>query len=232
METSLTFSRSNALNNIPNKKLLSAINDINNSSDTNEIKSLKITAINRYAESNIPVEYWNLSMKKFFGDPQLLEHFNNYVLDLKKSYITGNSFCLAGAHGLGKTMTAACILKQASIKGYSCLYTTLSDIVSILTTADSEDKYKARKELIMVDFLVVDELDPRFMATDSASDLYARTLEGVFRTRAQNKLPIIMCTNSPNVLESFNGQLKQSISSLFKGYIKINYVFGEDARGK
>lgn len=130
------------------------------------------------------------------------------------------------------TMTTACILKKASEKGYTCLYTTLSDIVSTLTVAGAEDKHLSRKELVMVDFLVIDEFDSRFMPSDNAADLYARTLENVFRTRSQNKLPTLMCTNSPNVVESFNGQLKQSIGSLMSGYIKPFPVFGEDFRKK
>jgi hypothetical protein len=130
------------------------------------------------------------------------------------------------------TMTATCILKKASQKGYSCLYTTLSDIVAVLTQATGEDKFLARQELMKVDFLVIDEFDPRFMATENAADLYARSLESVFRARSQNKLPTLMCTNSPNVIESFTGPLKASIGSLIKGYLKIFAVLGDDFRKK
>jgi len=130
------------------------------------------------------------------------------------------------------TMTATCILKGAVHIGYSCLYTTLSDIVSVLTQGNSEDKFLSRRELVLVDFLVIDEFDPRFMATENAADLYARTLESVFRTRSSNKLPTLMCTNSPNVVESFSGPLRASIDSLMKGYLKVFPVLGEDFRKK
>lgn len=230
----LDFSRSQSLNNVPKKKLLEAISYIENGQDSLQDKHVKLVAINRYAESNIPVEYWGLKMDRdFIGDPRLLEKYSDYVSDVKKSYISGNSICFAGSHGLGKTMTVTCILKKASQKGYSCLYTTLSDIVSVLTSNISgEEKYLARKELVMVDFLVIDEFDSRFMPSDNAADLYARSLESVFRTRSQNKLPTLMCTNSPNVVESFNGPLKSSIDSLMKGYLKVFPVFGDDFRKK
>jgi hypothetical protein len=39
-----------------------------------------------------------------------------------------------------------------------------------------------------------------------------------------------MCTNSPNVVESFHGSLKASIDSLMKGYTKVFPVLGEDVR--
>ena len=227
------FIRSKALNNIPYKKLSESLLSINNSNDDIKTKSLKLTIINRYYESNIPVEYWPLKMETdFHGDHRLLTKYNEYTSDIKKSYSEGSSICFAGLHGVGKSMTSTSILKKSVQHGYNSLYTTFSDIVSILTTANFDDKYDARKELMMVDFLVIDEVDPRFISSDNAADLYARTLESIFRTRSQNKLPTIMCTNSPNVIEVFNGPLKTSLESLMKGYMKMFPVFGQDFRIK
>jgi DNA replication protein DnaC len=228
------FSRSRALNNIPSKKLQEAIRAIEEyEADTLEIKAVKLAAINRYAESNIPIEYWSLKMDRdFIGDTRLKQRFDEYVADLKVSYLAGTSVCFAGGHGLGKTMTATCILKKACLKGYLCLYTTLSDIVSVLTSGNNEDKFLARRELVLVDFLVIDEFDSRFMPSENAADLYARSLESIFRARSQNKQPTLMCTNSPNVVESFSGPLRASISSLMSGYLKVFPVLGEDIRKK
>lgn len=129
------------------------------------------------------------------------------------------------------TMTITCILKKASNKGFTCLYTTLSDIVSVLTVGGGEDKFLARRELALVDFLAIDEFDPRFMPSENAADLYARSLESVFRTRSQNKLPTLMGTNSPKPVESFNGALRDSIDSLMKGYLQVFPVApGKDFR--
>lgn len=223
--------RSRALNNIPARKLQEVLSAIENSEDDLQTKSVKLTAINRYAESNIPIEYWTLKMDRDFkGDPRLLLKYNEYTSDLKSSYVNGSSICLAGQHGVGKSLTVTCILKKCVQKGYSALYTTLADVVSTLTQAGGEDKFLARRELVLVDFLAIDEWDSRFFTTDSAADLYARSLEGVFRTRSQNKLPTLMCTNSPNIIESFNGPLKASIGSLMSGYMNIFPVLGKDFR--
>lgn len=227
------FLRSQALNNIPKKKLLEYLSNIENSDDDSQSKMYKQVAINRYAESNIPIEYWNLRMDHdFHGDPKLLAKYNEYISDIKSSYINGNSICFAGSHGVGKTFTVTSILKKASQKGFLCLYSTLGDIVHVVTQAAGDEKFLARRELAMVDFLVIDEFDSRFMPSENAADLYARSLESVFRSRSQNKLPTLMCTNSPNIIESFTGSLKQSIDSLVKGYLKIFPVFGEDFRKK
>lgn len=228
---SLDFARSRALNNIPRKKVSEYLNNIQNSEDTPSAKTIKMIAYNRFAESNIPIEYWDLKMERDFrGDPRLLAKYNDYVKDLKFAYINGNSMCLAGGHGLGKTLTTTCILKKACLQGYSCLYSTLSDIVNVMTQAVGEDRFLARQELAMVDFLAIDEFDSRFMSSENAADLYARSLENIFRTRSQNKQPTLMCTNSPNIVETFTGSLKSSLDSLMKGYIKVFPVLGEDFR--
>ncbi len=227
----LKFERSSALNNIPQRKILEYISDIENSELDLKLKSIKITAIMRYSDSNIPIQYWKLNMEKDFrGDQRLLNEYNKYVLDLKSSYSNGYSLVLAGRNGTGKTLTLSCILKRASEKGYSCLYTTMSDIVSILTQAHQEEKYIARKELTMVDYLVIDELDNRFFQNSELSnELFAKTFETIIRTRLQSKLPILMATNSPNIKESFAALFKDSLNSImFK--IPIFIVMGEDFR--
>ena len=100
------FVRSHALNNIPNKKLQDKISSVQDGADTQDIKVVKLQAVNRYAESNIPIEYWNLKMERdFTGDVRLKQKYDEYVADIKKSYMTGSSLCLAGAHGLGKQLS-------------------------------------------------------------------------------------------------------------------------------
>lgn len=240
------LTRSTALNNIPHKKIQDKLAGIIQTCEVCSKRNLKYKSVydglcnkcsltniayNRYSESNIPIEYWELKMEKdFIGYSGLLKKYEEITADLKLQYTLGTSICFAGMHGLGKTMTVTCILKKASQKGFHCLYTTLSDIVNVLTGANNEDKYLARRELLLVDFLVIDEFDSRFMATDNAADLYARTLEGVFRTRSQNRIPTFMCTNSPNIVETFHGPLKSSIDSLMSGYMKTFPVLGTDFR--
>lgn len=186
----------------------------------------------RYAESNIPVDYWHLTMEKdFSGDKALLNSYINITADFKKVYSEGTAICFAGKHGLGKTLTNCCILKRAVEKGYSGLYINLTDIVTIMTSADTQDRFSARKDLMSVDFLIIDEFDPRYIPSANASDLFGRALEDVFRARIQNKLPLLFCTNSPQALDGFSGPIKQSLSSLM-GKVKVIPVLGKDFRSK
>ena len=122
------------------------------------------TAKKRYEESNIPVMYWTLAMSKdYWGDPILLEKFHEITDDLHETYNKGVCICFAGRHGVGKSLVSTNILKKAVVKGYQCLYTTLADIVAMATSGPIDQKFKAQKELTMVDFLVIDEFDSRHM---------------------------------------------------------------------
>jgi DNA replication protein DnaC len=228
----MDFDRCPALNLVPSKKVSHLLETINYSNEPDEIKFVKTTAINRYATANIPMEYWNLTMEKdFTGSKELERCYISYVSDLKQAYMTGRNMCLAGQHGVAKTMSACCILKTAAQKGYQCLYTDLSSVIGILTQNSFEDKTAARRELNMIDFLVIDEVDPRFFAaSDASTELYAKIFENILRTRRQNTLPTIVCTNSPNIVESFKGALKQSLASLFADKMEMVIVVGSDFR--
>jgi len=188
-----------------------------------------IDGLNRYAEANIPVDYWFLDMEEFKGDSNIKKHYDNITSDFRKSYVDGIRYCFAGKHGRGKTMVCACVLKKAVEKGYSGLYTTLSDIVALMASHDADGKYTARQDLLQVDFLVIDEFDPRFMGSTNSADLFGRILESIIRGRLQNRMPTMLCTNSKDATSAFSGPLKESIGSLMYMF-KIVPVLGKDFR--
>ena len=169
--------------------------------------------------------------KGFAGDARLLKRYNEIAADIKTIYTNGTALCFAGGHGLGKTTTLTAVLKKACQKGYSCLYSDMSSVVSTLTQSSGEDKFLARRQLILTDFLAIDEIDQRFFnQSNAANDLFARTLESILRTRLQNKLPIFMATNSPNIKESFHSLFKDSLGSLWNRIETISIMPGNDFR--
>lgn len=186
-------------------------------------------AFHQYFLSNIPVDYWWRDMHNFIGAPQLKTYYTELTANIKKAFSDGKSVCFGGAHGTGKTMCSCCILKRIVETGdYSSLYVNLTDIINVLLM--SEYKHSAREQLLNVDFLVIDELDQRFIGSENAADLFGRILEPIIRTRIQNRMPIIICTNSPKMEDSFSGPLKASISSLMNMVKKISIVGISDAR--
>jgi DNA replication protein DnaC len=180
-------------------------------------------------ESNIPAGYWFVKMKGFAGSKKLEEIVNDYIDNIKDKYTQGTSICLAGNQGTGKTMSSICILKAALKRDFSVHYTTASDIMADMTNYDSSSG--VRKTLRETDFLVIDELDSRFFPSDAQKELFSSIYESIFRFRAHNNLPTIICTNeTDDILSVFCGQAKQAIDSLNKQYITIYPVVGTDYR--
>jgi len=185
--------------------------------------------IDHMHEANIPVGYWLLNMKEFSGSEKLKNLIEGYINNIDGNYMSGYSICLSGSQGTGKTMSSICILKEAIKNNYSTYYITASDMLSGLTGKDNV----LRKKLKDVDFLVIDELDSRFFTSDSAKELFSGIYENIFRSRAHNTLPTIICTNeTEGILTLFYGAGVQSIDSLNQQYLTIYPVVGQDFRRK
>lgn len=243
----MQFERSQALNNIPRSKIHGAIKSQVDKCEVCSKKNINLQEAadglcercatisliyQRWGESNIPLEYWKLKMAKDFqGDKRLLDKYNELVKDFSWVH-KGTSIYLSGNHGTGKSFFCTAILKAALSKGYTALYTNFNDIITTLTQAPSEERFLASKELRMVELLVIDEVDSRFISSENMADLYARQLEYIVRQRRSNQLPTFMATNSPNIMEAFSGPLKQSIQSIISGYMENFVVLGSDYRKK
>ena len=192
---------------------------------------LKAKVIDRYVQSNIPVDFWELDMKRNFkGHSRLMRAYNDISGSFDEYYKSGSSLLLVGNHGVGKTFFGTSVLKLAALRGLGALYVTLSDIVNVLIYGDSSTKFDARRELMMVSFLVIDEFDSRFVGTEAAAELFGRVLESIIRIRFQNQMPTILISNNSDPTKVLGESLGASISSLIAGYcIKIPVV-GEDYR--
>lgn len=191
----------------------------------------KFIVIDEMDDANIPVGYWLLTMKNFCGSPKLKEIVEDYISDLKEKYMSGKSLCFSGGQGTGKTMSAICILRAAIKQNFSVYYMTASDLLSDMT--DYKNSSELRRKLRQVDFLVIDELDSRFFTSDSVKELFSGIYENIFRHRAQNMLPTIICTNETGGIDRvFSGQAVHSINSLNSKYLQIVPVAGTDFRKK
>lgn len=183
--------------------------------------------IDKMEESNIPVGYWLLNMKNFTGSDKLKTIIDNYINIIDTNYEQGESICLSGNQGTGKTMSSISILKKAIKKGYSTYYITAIDMFNDIISGN----YSLKNKLKSVDFLVIDELDSRFFPSDSVKELFSSVYESIYRTRCHNLLPTIICTNeTEDILNVFYGAGIQSINSLNKQYLKVYPFAGKDFR--
>lgn len=188
----------------------------------------KISRIKMYAKAEIPMDYWFLSMKDFKGDPNFKKYvIDNVLSDVKKVYEEGTSLAFVGNLGIGKTYVAVAILKSALVAGFTARYIYMSDIIQKSTEGNSG----IFEELTTVDFLVLDEYCDRYVfPSDKAEQLFGQTMERVLRHRLQNRMPTILCSNTPELKDVLAGEFSRAVDSLFSRYVKTIYVSGKDFR--
>tara|TARA_Y100000034_G_C6857103_1_gene389663 strand:+ start:311 stop:988 length:678 start_codon:yes stop_codon:yes gene_type:complete len=190
----------------------------------------KINRTKKYYDSDIPVEYWNLSIKNFEGDKNFKKLVQGHLRDIDTFYDKGKSLMFVGSLGTGKTYAACCYLKLATTKEYICKYTNMADIVNKILSP-SVDSSKYLKSLIDTDFLVIDEFDARWIfPSEKSEQIFGSSLEYVLRTRFQNHLPTILCSNTSDVDTVLDGYFAKAFASLRRRYVDVIYVSGKDYR--
>jgi len=184
--------------------------------------------IDQMSEAEIPADYWFREFGQWYGDQEFGEWLKaSYLTKIEKVYSDGKVLCLCGKRGVGKTMAACSILKKAILTSFSTHYTSLVDAVDNLVSSDA---HEYRRLLKSADFLVVDEVDQRFFSSPNSRALYGSQFEGILRTRTQNRLPMVMCSNAGNLDEIFAGEFQESFESLRSQFLVEKIVRGHDAR--
>lgn len=185
------------------------------------------TYIDKMAEIEIPVDYWFREMKDFYGEENFKQAILQYSGDISGEYDRGSALCLTGERGRGKTMAACSVLKKALLEDYTGFYVTLVEAVSKLMSPES---YNFRRLVRRCDFLVIDEVDQRFFPKQGSMELYGNHFENMVRSRFQNKLPTIICTNSSDTGQIFGGEFGKSFESLGSQFVRVLPAGGKDAR--
>tara|TARA_Y100000287_G_C14233761_1_gene363503 strand:- start:2825 stop:3508 length:684 start_codon:yes stop_codon:yes gene_type:complete len=196
------------------------------------ICSAKCLRLEKYAYANIPVEYWDKSFKDFSGDSNFKKSMSLKIKDIDGTYERGKSLIFIGTLGTGKSYTASCLLKRALTAGYTGLYVTMADVVAKILSSEI-DTSKYYKNLVGADFLVIDEFSSHWIfPSEKSEQLFGSSLEFVLRTRFQNQLPTILCSNDSDVDEVFGGFFAKSFKSLRTHHTELFVIGGKDYRRK
>ncbi len=190
----------------------------------------KISRITKYAVAGIPIDYWLLPFKNFSGDPNFKKAISSRIRNIDGLYAKGESLGFVGNLGTGKTYAACCLIKKAIVSGYEAKYVNMSDVVNGLVSKSS-DNSQYLSELMNVDFLVIDEFDKRWVfPSEKSEQLFGQTLEHILRSRFQNQMPTILCSNTENIDDVLSDDFSRAFSSLRQQYMKIFIVAGRDFR--
>ena len=193
----------------------------------------KINRSIKYYKSDIPIDYWDKSFKNFNSNNILKNKIRPYISDIDGFYDDGKSILMVGTLGTGKTYMASSMLKMAITKGYSCKYINMVDIISNIISNNSINSGEFIDSIINYDFLVIDEIDARWIfPSEKSEQIFGCYMEHILRSRFQNKMPTILCSNTLEISKIFSGDFSKSFKSLINHYVDTIVVAGKDYRSK
>lgn len=186
----------------------------------------------------IPKHFLNVSIDSFesFGDERresAKHQIEYYLLNLHANLKDGKGLYIYGSNGVGKTMLASIIVKEAYRFRYTSKRLTFVEYLDQYTHIWKAQSTEEREELEdtfyhyikAVDFLVLEELGKEQTKTEMAVTI----LEDLLRYREEKGLCTIICTNM-SLKELMERYKSKSIESLIRGSINPLKIYGEDRR--
>lgn len=184
----------------------------------------------------IPAKYWDLELADLDdANTAVKAKLTQYCERFDKVLDKGVGLFLVGSNGVGKTLSACLVLKQALKAKYNCRFTTLTEVLAMSSDGmyDADARKAYRNEIIEVDFLVLDDITKLYKNKEKASSAYVDTqIDFLFRTRANYNLPVIITSNHTReqALASVDETLSNSLLSLFAESLKDITFLGKDRR--
>jgi DNA replication protein DnaC len=184
-----------------------------------------------YLRSNLPRVYWDLDMKDFKGDKDLLKLVKKYIDNLEEALKWGQGFIFYGDYGTGKTSLACMIGKEAIKKDFSVKFISMSKILDMIK--DSFDSYETKDRLDTtierVEILILDDLGKEYFGVrKQLAPMLSLKLDSLFRERINRNRITVVTTNlgSKAIKETYG----DSVWSVLNGACKPYEVKGFDFR--
>ena len=149
-----------------------------------------------------------------------------YVKKFKSARKQGLGLMFFGVSGSGKTTSGILIAAKLLTKDYDCHYITFRQIMNVLYDS-YEDKGKSRlfKEIIDVDFLVVDELS----LVGRVTPHMVAEFTSICKARFENEKPTILISNYNTIDEILLNFGEPMASLLNEAFIPFKF-YGKDFR--
>jgi len=149
-------------------------------------------------DAGIPLEFWNLSFNDFCPQQGFKSHLvfmrdlEFFLKNIETHRAEGTMWLICGESGVGKTLGAACILRQAIRRDYKAKYTVWTTIVDATLSTFEKD---ILEDILDVDFLVIDDLGNDKINVNTKSNYSADLLEKIIKPRYSNKRPTILVSS-------------------------------------
>jgi len=185
------------------------------------------------AHASVPIKFHEFEIDDYTRCSAAKTKIVKYLSKIKEAYKRGIGLYLFGGRGLGKSLVEAIIVKEVLRKGYTARYTTLGETVMMFGDGfynrEARDFYQ--KEVLQVDFLIIDDIDKTFKS--EKSNYVAAAFDQLIRTRCNELLPTIVSSNkTQNDLFSQEDSFCASALSLLAEHLLGITFQGQDKRIK
>ncbi len=154
--------------------------------------------------AQVPERYVNSKLKDYLtteDNKKAYKKVLDYLRNSEEMRNQNKGLYIYGDVGVGKTLIAACLCNELLTRGYSCKFTTITELLCEL---DKTYMYQGQvdgnvlKKVKAADFLFVDDFGKEFIGREEKPELYKTTEKQVnliISARYHAKKPMIMTSN-------------------------------------
>lgn len=161
--------------------------------------------------AQVPERFKNVRFKNSQITANNLKAYNiarNYLKDSQQMHKDNKGLYIYGPVGVGKTHLATCLCNELLLQGWSCLFTTITELLSELHksyTVQGQVDGHILKRLKRIDFLFIDDFGKEFIGREDGQAKYDKMLERqvitIINARYNSNKPTIITSNySKNAL--------------------------------
>lgn len=167
--------------------------------------------------SSVPNKEGKIQKELMEENIQIAKNFIKNIGDKEEK-----SLLLYGPTGSGKTFLSSCIAKEVLDKGYTVVYTTMSELVNLAkehTFGEMNNEVNSKYKLMNVcDLLIIDDLGTELINTFVKSEVYT-----IINNKLINGKKVIISTNlSPQQIYSqYSGRV---FYRLVEGYKMLEFI--------
>ena len=150
-------------------------------------------------------------------NPRATNIILDYTANFKEMLEEGTGMIIYGNTGAGKTFAAAQIVNELTDRGYDCMFTSMSNIITELGTLGMEGKRNLFYQIFSKDLLVLDDLGSE-VESSNTNQIFIQ----IVNTCLSKNIPIIITTpfHEENLLEG-NAKRVLAISRLMRRNISF-----------
>ena len=150
-------------------------------------------------------------------NPRATNIILDYTANFKEMLEEGTGMIIYGNTGAGKTFAAAQIVNELTDRGYDCMFTSMSNIITELGTLGMEGKRNLFYQIFSKDLLVLDDLGAE-VESSNTNQIFIQ----IVNTCLSKNIPIIITTpfHEENLLEG-NAKRVLAISRLMRRNISF-----------